>query len=284
MRNQNSNEEIEQTEREQKKIVRYPFWDFILEIIEFIIMCFVIAGIMFVIFVLIIGWVEVFNNLSTIATIMFQPSLLGAFFLWVSITKRKKFKDILMGKPKIPEKGHRWFYYFFIITWFILLAGFFTLLLLGWILFEPNLPEFWLDIYSGVLLAPIVEEIVYRGYIYLRCDDIYQGGRIYYEWKSKKYDEDGKLVERTFMTFEITYAAVLSSVLFSVSHVQYMLSGFTAPFLFIEGLIGGLLFCKFRNETDSLITGMVFHGMYNFGVQLIGSTVFLFLLINPALH
>ena len=271
MQNQKNDAEIKQTETSQKKIVQHPFWDLILEIIEFGIMCFVIAEIMFVIFVLIIGWDEVFNNYMTIAKIMFQPSFFGVFILWILITKRKKFKDIIMGKPKFPEKGHRWFYYFFVIGWFSLLADFFVFLATGLISFEPKFPDFGLDIYS-LFWAATGEEIIFRGYLYLRCEDIYGKNKIYYEWNYLKRDENSREVKEQFMTFEITYAAILSSVFFASVHFMYLFTW--GPISLFIGFVGGLLFCKFRNETDSLVIAMIFHWMYDFGISLINATVF----------
>jgi membrane protease YdiL (CAAX protease family) len=274
MENHKNEEEFEQTKVSQKRWVKSPFWDLVLEGILFVIFCFCIAAVMGVIFVLIFGWNFVIENFSTIYYIMFDPSLFGAFILWVAIIKKKTFKEIFLGLPKLPEKGSRWFYYLIFITYFSLLAIFFALLAMGLISFETPLPEFWHKIYNGVIWAPISEEIYYRGYIYSRSEDIFGKGRFLLEWNVSKRNGEGQLVDKQFMTFEVTYTAIFSSIFFSLGHFQHILS--FNPFALISIFIHGLVYCKARNDTNSLITGMILHGMWNFGLYLMEGTVYLF--------
>jgi membrane protease YdiL (CAAX protease family) len=274
MENQKTDAEIEQTEVPQKKWINYPFWDLILEIIVFFVFCLCIAVAMAVIFVLIFGWDYVFENYSNISSIMLGPSLFGAFILWVAITKRKSFKEIFMGIPKFPEKGHRWFYYFFVITWLLLFTAFLVSLVIGWTAFIATPSTVGWGIYS-FFWAAFGEEVYFRGYFYLRSEDVYGRGRFFFEWKFTKRNDEGRFVGKTFMTFEITYPAIFTSIIFAAAHLSL------SPISLLLGFVGGLFFCKFRNETNSLIIAMIFHWMYDFGTLLLNYTLFLVPLPYP---
>jgi len=161
----------------------------------------------------------------------------------------------MLGKPKFPEKGHRWFYYFWFGGWFTLLIVYIAMLLTNIAILQSEDPLFGISIFHGIFAAAIVEEIIFRGYLYARCEDIFGKNRHYIVWTRQEYDKEGISTERPFMTFEITYAALLSSFIFGIYHLN--------PIQLIITFFGGLFFCKFRNEWESLIPGMIFHAMWN---------------------
>ena len=62
---------------------------------------------------------------------MFYPSLLGAFIIWFKVFKKKKFKDYMLGLPKIPEKGERWFLVMVTIGYCAMMGTYIFLLAVG---------------------------------------------------------------------------------------------------------------------------------------------------------
>ncbi len=91
---------------------------------------------------------------------------------------------------------------------------------------------FFLFALSVIVIAPITEEIIFRGFLL-------NAGM----W----YGNTGKWI-----------AIIISSLLFSVMHSQYE-SITTFVFIFIVGVV----FCQVRIGTRSLIPTMVLHGIHN---------------------
>lgn len=239
---------------EIKKKPKHPFWDLIKEIIYFAILCVILAGILFGVFYLTIEYDAIFDNLSNIFYLMFYPCLLGAFCIWIKLFKKRKFKDFMLGLPKMPKRGERWFYVLIILGYSIVMVTYVVLFAAGLAVFVIPI-DFWLLFFHGVVGAPIVEEIIFRGYIYLRCESIYNQNGYYISWTRKKFDDEGLLTEFPFMTFQVTYAAIVSSLLFGIFHMNLLQLLYTP--------IAGLIICKFRREWKSLIPCMIFHAMVN---------------------
>jgi membrane protease YdiL (CAAX protease family) len=86
----------------------------------------------------------------------------------------------------------------------------------------------WSEAFIAVVLAPVGEEILFRGLLY--------GGL------SRK--------------MHALWAMVISSLVFAVSH-QYAISGLVFVFLY------GLVFCWLYKRTGSLWPGILAHGLYN---------------------
>jgi len=175
----------------------------------------------------------------------------------VKFIKKKNFKEFLLGTPKIPKKGHQWFYSLYIITMISIVILALILLSTGIIILIPINDIFSLHFFHSVFGAGIVEELIFRGYLYSRSEEIYGPDRHYIVWAREEYDDEGKSRLKPVMTFEITYAALLSSMFFGLYHLPYLSLHVVATFF------GGLLACKFRNETDSLIPGMILHSSFN---------------------
>ncbi|OAT44896.1 putative inner membrane protein [Proteus hauseri ATCC 700826] len=103
-----------------------------------------------------------------------------------------------------------------------------------WIELTNNITgfAFFLFVLSIIFIAPITEEIIFRGFLL-------NAGM----W----YGNTGKWI-----------AIITSSLLFSTIHTQYhSLSTFTLIFIM------GIIFCQVRISTHSLIAPIVLHSLYN---------------------
>ncbi|MEQ4924381.1 CPBP family intramembrane glutamic endopeptidase [Proteus hauseri] len=116
----------------------------------------------------------------------------------------------------------------------IFINGFFGAEEKEWIDLTNNISgfAFFLFILSLIFLAPITEEIIFRGF--LLNAGMWYGNR-------------GKWI-----------AIIVSSLLFSSIHTQYH-----AISTFILIFIVGIIFCQVRINTQSLIAPMVLHSLYN---------------------
>lgn len=94
----------------------------------------------------------------------------------------------------------------------------------------------WLTFFSLVVLPPIVEETVFRGFVFTGLR-----GRLHPFW-----------------------AALFTSLLFAVAHLQL---GNGKPLLWAAGIdtfMLSLVLCYLRQKTDSLWPGILLHGLKNF--------------------
>ena len=98
---------------------------------------------------------------------------------------------------------------------------------LGWA--EPGVAELVYDYLGAVVFAPVVEEILCRGFLFLG-------------------------LRKRLGTAP---ALLLSSLLFALLHVQYDLFGLLSVFLF--GVICALLAWR----TNSILPGIILHAIYN---------------------
>jgi len=206
--------------------------------------------------------------------ILFYPLMFIGFILWIKLIKKINVIEFLKDKlknPKFPEKNQRWAYYVVFISLIALLITFFIQLRLGFITYPIELPSFIYSKIHGIVGASIVEEIVFRGYFYDRCAEKFGKSRHFILWQRQTFDPQGRVNNNIFMTFEISYAALFSSLLFYVYHFN--------PMAFLT-FIGGLIFCKFKREwNESLIPAMIFHGMWNGIMGLVQYDIFILISI-----
>lgn len=90
----------------------------------------------------------------------------------------------------------------------------------------------------SVFLAPVVEEIFYRGILFEQLDDVASA----------------------------TIASVVSSIIFAGSHLFSALHGSTALIgvvLIITPFISGLYFAWLYHSTNNILAPIVFHSLYN---------------------
>ncbi len=243
-------------EKKEATLINWrEFWNLLKELVLFVLFCLMLALIPFSIFYFLFGLDWIFDNMYIIGGLLFYPCFLGALLLWIKIVKKRDLKELFLGRPQFPEKGHRWFYYLWILGWSIILIIYLVMLATNLAYISVPAFNFGVTVFNGVIGAAIVEELFFRGYLYSRCEDLFGKNRHYVEWTRQEYNKSGDLIEKPFMTFEITYAALLSSLIFGIAHMN--------PLQSIITFFGGLFFCKFRNEWKSLIPGMFFHGMWN---------------------
>lgn len=192
------------------------------------------------------------ENFYTIFYTTFYISLFIAFLIWIKLIRKIKFKDFILGRPKFPEKGRCWFSYLFIIGTTTIFSILMILLTLNILTISLPLNSF----HNIVLLihlaigAPIVEEIFFRGYLYHKCEELYEMKKL------NLYEQ----TQKPFRKLQISYAALISSFFFGIYHFNI----FTLNFLYIiTTAFIGLLFCQFRKEWNSLIPGIIFHAIWN---------------------
>ncbi len=190
---------------------------------------------------------------------------------YITHIRKRRFRDFLLNAPKWPEKGHRWFYIawsvFFgavFVTWLILLG-------LGLARIQGTLIVILVGLWHSCIGAPIVEEILFRGYWFARGEEVYGKDRWFISWDREEFNpEVGEVRKDNIMTFQITYAAMISSLFFGLWHIN--------PIQALYTLFMGLFFCKTRREWGrSLVPAMILHSSGNFLVQILSITNFTFM-------
>jgi membrane protease YdiL (CAAX protease family) len=193
------------------------------------------------------------DNFYTIFYLTFYTTLFLAFYIWIKYIKKRNFKDFILGRPKFPENGHCWISYLFVlgtVAIFVVLIALITLNIISMSLPLISFHNIVLFIHLAVG-APIVEEIIFRGYLYYRCEELYGGDKKLVFYKQEK---------EPFRKLHISYAALISSFFFGIYHFNIFLLNF---FTVITTFFVGILFCQFRKEWNSLIPGMIFHAVWN---------------------
>ncbi len=263
MNNPINSSNIENSENELNNKAKISTRDLIKEVILFVLFLLMFGFLIAIIIILINGVEWLFANYMTVLYLLGYPTLLGVFILWVKVIKKWKFKEFLLGKPKIPEKGKRWIYIVILLWTLMYLIEQIILFSLNFVIFNLYDAYFWLCVYTTVLGASIVEELLFRGLLYSRCQDVYGSNRYSITMTREVIDGSGNILEKPLMTFEIPYATLFSSVVFTFWHVQYYLDFSGLMMVFVMGL----LLCKTRNDWNSLIPGMIIHAMWNLYVQ-----------------
>ena len=157
-----------------------------------------------------------------------------------------------------------WFYYLLIIVFIIGIIGFIGLLISGIIIIHVEISVLILSFLYACACAPMVEEFIFRGFLYKRATDIF---------KNKKWEFNWNFLEifpfSLFRKYELYYATFFTSTLFGFFH---LIGGLNLDNLFqvIYTFIGGLFFCMFKNQTKSIFTSILFHSAWNGAMGLIG--------------
>jgi parallel beta-helix repeat protein len=178
-----------------------------------------------------------------IGELFLYPILLISIIMWIKFVQKDEIRPILLKKSKMPIKEHYWFIYLVLMAFginiFIIGLKFFFIFANGGPEFIPQNDFTISSIIYSVFMAPIMEEIIFRGYFYIYL---------------KKINEDSyKLNKNRFLLAE----CVISSVLFGVWHFYDILLIFLAFFF-------GLFLCKIRNEFgESLLVNTLLHSIYN---------------------
>ncbi|MHA1819367.1 MAG: lysostaphin resistance A-like protein [Promethearchaeota archaeon] len=196
--------------------------------------------------------------------VLWYPLAFACIFLWYKLVRKKKFRDLLLHKPKFPKKHHRWFYIVYSIFFLLIIVFWLMLLEKGnqYAYIRKDNVYIWLTFLHACIGAPIVEEIIFRGYVLNRAMDVWKNEGWYLTWNKKIYvatagEERANIKEIPIMNFQISYAALIMAIFFGIWHIN--------PIKMIYTPIGGLFFAKTRREWgDSLIPPMMLHTTWNF--------------------
>ncbi len=199
------------------------------------------------------------NNAAFWLYALFYAGFFGAFVLWTKGIKKINLKPFLLSRPRFPEKGHRWFYVAYCTVWCGIVIALIVLIAMGVVLLPTINMQLIVLLVYGCVEAPIVEEIIFRGYIYSRAEVVWGHRHFFTTWSREDKNPQTRILEtKRVMSFEITFAALVSSIIFGIYHVPSYGVGAIVQF------IGGLLFCKARNEWgNTLVAPMVFHASWN---------------------
>jgi len=181
---------------------------------------------------------------------VFVTADLGGLFVWIKLTKREVKND--------------WLDYFLIVGWISIMGTFIIIVIFtDLVSFRPPELSFYIIfgfIYTCVY-APVFEEIIFRGYLYSQAEEIYGESKIQFNISSEKYDYEGEVIKKPIVAIEITYVAIVSSLCFGLWHMD--------PLNSIRTFISGLVYCKLRKDTDSLIPSIIWHSIWNFTVTVL---------------
>ena len=190
----------------------------------------------------------------------------GILLAWIILFRKKHniTANNLGYRPIEKPKVDHWFYYLIITCFAIACVGFIGLLVLGIIILPVNLLILVLSFAYACICAPVTEEFIFRGYLYKRSSDMFE---------DKKWTFEQELLKKPpfliFKEYELYYATLFTSILFGFFH---LIGGLTIDNFIQVGytFIGGLLFCRFKNQTHSIYTSMLFHAGWNGAMGLIG--------------
>ncbi|MHA1341401.1 MAG: lysostaphin resistance A-like protein [Promethearchaeota archaeon] len=208
--------------------------------------------------------------------LFWYPLSFFVIIVWIKVIKKEKTKKYLLEKPKWPKKHHRWFYIAYTIFFFVIIVGWLIFLKLGTnyaVFRDIDLSLIILGYIHSCVGAPIVEEIIFRGYWHEEAKKVWGKDGWYLEWKKKFFLNNTnkiieyKIIEKPIMKFQITYAAIFSSFLFGIWHLNIIQSIYT--------FFGGLIFVKTKREWgNTLIAPMILHASWNFLAQILIITEF----------
>ena len=178
----------------------------------------------------------------------------GVLFIWILIFRNKEDLTVenLGYNPIQKPENELWFYYLIIIVFIVGVIGFTGLLFLNIIYLPVILNVLILTFSYACICAPVVEEFIFRGFLYKRSSYIFDNNK----WE-------------VFGRFDLYYATLFTSILFGCFH---LIGGLTFDNVIQVGytFIGGLFFCRFKNQTNSIFTSILIHSAWNLAVGLVG--------------
>lgn len=185
-------------------------------------------------------------------TYMYMGSFIAKAFALVVIgalllARREDIKDALAIRPPYSKKWFDYILPFVILSTLIRIYYFLNPLL-------PNLPVRFvfpsamiignaIIITSVVIVAPITEEVIFRGYLF----------------------------DAFMRNFRLRASVILTSILFALAHAR-QLEFETVPTLIILAL--GAVFAILRHRTKSLLVPIAFHAIYNLVYIVLGALNF----------
>ncbi|MBD3352999.1 MAG: CPBP family intramembrane metalloprotease [Candidatus Lokiarchaeota archaeon] len=263
--------ENQQKHKENNKSQSEKFAELIKEVILFALVLIVVMGVALGIFYLLKN--ELLINNEFYFHILWYPLACLAMIIWIIGIKKDNIKRYLLNKPSWPKPHHRWFYILYFIFFVIFISGWVVILSLGseWGYIDYPINLLIVSLTHSCIGAPLVEEILFRGYIHEKSEEVWGKDGWYINWKLLKYpnsqDENVKVHEKRVMNFRITFAALFSSFLFGVWHLNVIQSIYT--------FFGGLIFVKTRREWGkTLIAPIILHSTWNLMAQVFVITNF----------
>jgi len=239
--------------------------DFLKEIIGFAVLFGIVIVVGAIIF-LALNLSDFYHNFSTFMVniefwfyLLFYAGFFCTFMLWAKGIKKQNLKSFFLSCPHLPEKGHRWFYVAYTTVWSGIIIVLIVLIAEGIVFLATINAQIILLLIYGCVEAPIVEEIIFRGYIYSRAEAVWGRRRFFAAWSQQEKSPQTQVVQtKRVMGFEITFPALVSSIFFGIYHIPSYGVGAVVQF------IGGLIFCKARNEWgNTLIAPMLLHSSWN---------------------
>lgn len=235
------------------------------EIFRFIIILIILGGgTIFIIFI--IDWLTPGDSFDLLFYILWYPMATLSTVIWIKKIERRNLKEYLGSKLKWPERGSRWFY--------ILYGVFFSCCIAVWVILlisgpqyadiqYTSLPVFILRLTHSCVGAPLVEEYLFRGYIYERSKTVWGTDGLYISInKQITSHNDLKQKKKELSLMRITYAGLFSSLLFGIWHLNIIQTIYT--------FFGGLIFVKTKREWgQSLVAPIMLHSSWNLMAQIV---------------
>jgi len=225
----------------------------------------------------------IFINYEITFYMLWYPFSFLILLIWIKIFCKDSLKKYLLKKPRWPKKNQRLFYTAYFIFFIVCILSWFSFLIIGpeWaILREINFKLIILRYLHSCLYAPIVEEIMFRGYWHEQAINVWGEDGWYIEWKKKIFINNRKngiktnslkdIIEQPIMNFQITYANIFSSLLFALWHLNIIKVLYT--------FFGGLIFVKTKREWgNTLVVPIILHSSWNFLAEIFYITEFPFI-------
>lgn len=253
---------------------KHAFWAVIRELLLFVVVLLLVLGPAVGLFFVLNGFT--LEGYTYWFHLLWYPLVALGALVFFGLVRRRPAREVLLGSPAWPRKGTRWFYVAYAASWVGVVVTWAVLLATGLARVPGTAPVVLAGFFHACVGAPLVEEVLFRGYLYGQAETIYGSDGWLLTWTARARDPaTGQPTTKTLMTFQVAYAALFSSFWFGVWHMNV----FKAIYTFF----GGLFFCKTRREwakdptRGSLVAPVILHASWNCMAQLVAVTEFLFL-------
>ncbi len=195
--------------------------------------------------------------------ILLYPVIFCYFIFWLKIFKKDNLKKYLLNRPILPKGIEKYLYLLYTLGFIVIFIIWIFLLTTELGAMNTTTPDALLvEFFRMCVCAPIVEEIIFRGYLYHQSEKIWGQDRWYI--KKNKIKHDPKVINsysEKLISLEITSAAIFSSIFFSLWHLDIIKLAHT--------FLSGLILCKVRNNSGkSLVIPIFLHFTINFYLYL----------------
>lgn len=229
---------------------------------------------------------NLFKKYLYLVDILMYPAILVCFLFWLIVIKKDNPKNYLLGRPSLPKNREKYVYLAYAVGFVVVIILWLFLLSTGLGNMNVTTPySLVVEFFRMCICAPIVEEIIFRSYFYARIESLYgvdswriENKKIIHDFGFKMENANHETSNETnieannkadiqkfhsnaLLSLEITSAAIISSIFFSLWHLD--------PFKAIPTFAMGLLLCKIRNNCGkTLIIPILVHFSLNFYIYL----------------